>query len=202
MTLRLVSSNLKKQFEDFTKGLIIPLSRIGVKPNHLTVLGLVAAVITAWFYVNHTNNQFMVVFAGLMILVSGFLDAIDGILARSTDNVTRFGGFFDSVFDRYSDLIILSGIIIGKLIDPITGLASLIGSVMVSYTRSRAEAEGIKMSGVGFAERAERMILLAVSSMISFFWIEALRWGIIVLTVAAHITVIQRIIYFKKEVEN
>ena len=202
MTLRLVSSNLKKQFEDFTKGLIIPLSRIGVKPNHLTVLGLVAAVITAWFYVNHTNNQFMVVFAGLMILVSGFLDAIDGILARSTDNVTRFGGFFDSVFDRYSDLIILSGIIIGKLIDPITGLASLIGSVMVSYTRSKAEAEGIKMSGVGFAERAERMILLAVSSMISFFWIEALRWGIIVLTVAAHITVIQRIIYFKKEVEN
>lgn len=202
MTLRLVSSNLKKQFEDFTKGLIIPLSRIGVKPNHLTVLGLVAAVITAWFYVNHTSNQFMVVFAGLMILVSGFLDAIDGILARSTDNVTRFGGFFDSVFDRYSDLIILSGIIIGNLIDPITGLASLIGSVMVSYTRSRAEAEGIKMSGVGFAERAERMILLAVSSMISFFWIEALRWGIIVLTVAAHITVIQRIIYFKKEVEN
>ena len=202
MTFRLVSSNLKKQFEDFTKSLIIPLSRIGVKPNHLTVLGLVAAVITAWFYVNHTNNQFMVVFAGLMILVSGFLDAIDGILARSTDNVTRFGGFFDSVFDRYSDLIILSGIIIGNLIDPITGLASLIGSVMVSYTRSRAEAEGIKMSGVGFAERAERMILLAVSSMISFFWIEALRWGIIVLTVAAHITVIQRIIYFKKEVEN
>ena len=202
MTFRLVSSNLKKQFEDFTKGLIIPLSRIGVKPNHLTVLGLVAAVITAWFYVNHTSNQFMVVFAGLMILVSGFLDAIDGILARSTDNVTRFGGFFDSVFDRYSDLIILSGIIIGNLIDPITGLASLIGSVMVSYTRSRAEAEGIKMSGVGFAERAERMILLAVSSMISFFWIEALRWGIIVLTVAAHITVIQRIIYFKKEVEN
>jgi len=202
LTLRLVSSNLKKQFEDFTKGLIIPLSRIGVKPNHLTVLGLVAAVITAWFYVNHTSNQFMVVFAGLMILVSGFLDAIDGILARSTDNVTRFGGFFDSVFDRYSDLIILSGIIIGKLIDPITGLASLIGSVMVSYTRSKAEAEGIKMSGVGFAERAERMILLAVSSMISFFWIEALRWGIIVLTVAAHITVIQRIIYFKKEVEN
>ena len=202
MTLRLVSSNLKKQFEDFTKGLIIPLSRIGVKPNHLTVLGLVAAVITAWFYVNHTSNQFMVVFAGLMILVSGFLDAIDGILARSTDNVTRFGGFFDSVFDRYSDLIILSGIIIGKLIDPITGLASLIGSVMVSYTRSKAEAEGIKMSGVGFAERAERMILLAVSSMISFFWIEALRWGIIVLTVAAHITVIQRIIYFKKEAEN
>jgi archaetidylinositol phosphate synthase len=198
----LVSSNLKKQFEDFTKGLIIPLSRIGVKPNHLTALGLVAAVITAWFYVNHTSNQFMVVFAGLMILVSGFLDAIDGILARSTDNVTRFGGFFDSVFDRYSDLIILSGIIIGKLIDPITGLASLIGSVMVSYTRSRAEAEGIKMSGVGFAERAERMILLAVSSMISFFWVEALRWGIIVLTVAAHITVIQRIIYFKKEVEN
>jgi len=202
LTLRLVSSNLKKQFEDFTKGLIIPLSRIGVKPNHLTVLGLVVAVITAWFYVNHTSNQFMVVFAGLMILVSGFLDAIDGILARSTDNVTRFGGFFDSVFDRYSDLIILSGIIIGNLIDPITGLASLIGSVMVSYTRSRAEAEGIKMSGVGFAERAERMILLAVSSMISFFWIEALRWGIIVLTVAAHITVIQRIIYFKKEVEN
>jgi phosphatidylglycerophosphate synthase len=184
------------------KTLVIPLGKIGIKPNHLTVLGLITALVTAWFYSNHVNNSLMLVFAGIMILVSGLLDALDGILARSTDQVTSFGGFFDSVIDRYSDLVIISGIIIGKLIHPVIGLAALIGSVMVSYTRSRAEAEGVSMSGVGFAERAERMIFLSFSSIVSFFWIDALKWGIILLTLLSNFTVIQRILYFKKEVEK
>ncbi|MBD3206890.1 CDP-alcohol phosphatidyltransferase family protein [Candidatus Bathyarchaeota archaeon] len=198
----MVSSNLKKHFESMFKTLVIPLGKIGIKPNHLTVLGLITALVTAWFYSNHVNNSLMLVFAGIMILVSGLLDALDGILARSTDQVTSFGGFFDSVIDRYSDLVIISGIIIGKLIHPVIGLAALIGSVMVSYTRSRAEAEGVSMSGVGFAERAERMIFLSFSSIVSFFWIDALKWGIILLTLLSNFTVIQRILYFKKEVEK
>jgi archaetidylinositol phosphate synthase len=198
----LVSSNLKKRFEEKTKTLVLPLSRIGVKPNHLTLFGLIAAAITILLYILHTSNPITLVLAGIMILLSGFIDAIDGVLARNTGQVTRFGGFLDSVIDRYSDLFIISGAIIGGIVEPLTGLIALIGSVMVSYTRARAEAEGVKMSGVGFAERAERLIFLAVCSIISFFWIKIMSWGILILAVVTNLTVLQRILYFKKEVEK
>jgi archaetidylinositol phosphate synthase len=144
----------------------------------------------------------MLALAGLMILFSGFIDAIDGVLARYTGQVTRFGGFLDSVLDRYSDLFILSGIIIGRLVEPYVGLIAMIGSVMVSYTRARAEAEGVRMEGVGFAERAERLIFLAICSIISLFWIKILEWGVIIMAIATNLTVLQRILYFKKEVEK
>jgi len=184
------------------KALVLPFSRIGVKPNHLTLLGLIAAAITILLYVLHTSNPITLVLAGLMILLSGFIDAIDGVLARNSDQVTRFGGFLDSVTDRYSDLFIISGLIIGGLVKPLIGLIALIGSVMVSYTRARAEVEGVKMSGVGFAERAERLIFLAICSIISFFWIKVMEWGVLIMAIATNLTVIQRILYFKKELEK
>jgi archaetidylinositol phosphate synthase len=198
----LVSSNLKKQFEAATKALVKPLSKIGLTPNHITILGVLVALITAWFYIKYVKNPIMLIYAGLTILLSGLLDAIDGVLARTTNKVSRFGGFFDSVSDRYSDLITISGIIISGLSDPLTGLAALIGTVMVSYTRARAEAEGVNMTGVGFAERAERMIFLAACSIASYFWLDALKWGLLLLAIITHITIIQRAIYFKKEAEK
>ena len=198
----MVSSAFKKQFEEIVKKIVVPLAGIGITPNFITAMGLVVAAAAAWFYTTWNGNRLFPVYAALMILVSGFLDAIDGVLARNTGKVTRFGGFFDSVLDRYSDILLLSGLIIGGLCNTIAGLLALAGSLMVSYTRSRAEMEGVKMAGVGFFERAERLLFLAVCSVAAYWWLPALEYGVIILAILVHITLIQRVLYFKKVVER
>ncbi len=85
-----------------------------------------------------------------------------------------FGGFLDSLLDRYADAIILSGVIIGELCDPFIGLTAMMGSLLVSYARARAEAAGVKMEAVGIAERAERLIIIAAASFLSIAWQQAL----------------------------
>lgn len=198
----MVSSVFKKQFEEVAKKFIKPLDMMGITPNHITVAGLLVAVFSAWFYADWDGNRYYLIYGALMILLSGLLDAVDGVLARTTGTVSRFGGFFDSVIDRYSDLLILSGIIISGTCSVAAGLVAMAGSLMVSYTRSRAEMEGVKMAGVGFFERAERMIFLVICSFAAYWWLEALNYGVIILAIVTHITLIQRVLYFKKEVEK
>jgi archaetidylinositol phosphate synthase len=198
----LVSSVFKKQFEEVARKFIKPLELMGITPNHITVAGLIVAIFSAWFYADWDGNRLYLVYGALLILLSGLLDAVDGVLARTTGKVTRFGGFFDSVMDRYSDMVILSGIIIGGICNVAAGLTAIAGSLMVSYTRSRAEMEGVKMAGVGFFERAERMMFLVLCSLVAYWWIEALYYGVIILAIITHITLVQRVLYFKKEVEK
>ena len=144
------------------RGAVIPLGRLGVTPNMLTVLGVIISLSTAYLFTLSSKNKEFLIYCGSLILLSGFVDAIDGILARSINRVTRFGGYFDSVADRYSDAVIYTGIIAAGLCNQIIGLIALFGSLLVSYTRARAEMEGIKMAGIGLGERAERMILLSL----------------------------------------
>jgi archaetidylinositol phosphate synthase len=198
----LVSSRLKKQFEQTITKLVIPLSSVGITPNHLTLIGFFFSLVAAYVYLTWQFNAERLLIAGFLILLSGFIDAIDGILARSTGEVTLFGGFLDSVSDRYSDAVVISGLILGGLCDSIIGITALIGSLMVSYTRSRAEADGIKMAGIGLAERGERMIFLALCSAAAYWWQPALNWGVLILGILTHFTVIQRGLHFKKEVER
>jgi archaetidylinositol phosphate synthase len=198
----LVSSKLKKQFEETVRAFVKPLDKIGITPNILTILGVLVAVWTAYGYTLASINKAYMIYGGLLILLSGFLDAVDGVLARSTGKVTRFGGFFDSVSDRYSDAIIYTGIIVAGLCNQLMGIIALFSSMLVSYTRARAEMEGVKMAGIGLAERAERMIFLSLCSFAAYWWTPALNYGIISLAILAHITIVQRILYFKKEIEK
>lgn len=198
----MVSSKLKERFENIVKGFVTPLGGFGVTPNHLTMLGIVLAGVTAYMYTLVPGNKNYLLYAAGMFLVSGFIDAIDGVLARSTGKVTRFGGFFDSVADRYSDAIVYSGVIAAGLCDLWFGLLALFGSMLVSYARARAEMEGIKMAGIGLAERAERMTFLALCTAVSYWYPQALNIGIMILAALAHLTVLQRSLYFKKEIER
>ncbi|MGF3522619.1 MAG: CDP-alcohol phosphatidyltransferase family protein, partial [Candidatus Bathyarchaeia archaeon] len=91
------------------------------------------------------------------------------------------------------------GIIIGGLCDPIAGLIALSGSLMVSYSRARAEAAGIKMETIGIAERPERIIILAVSTLCAIFWAPALNIGVVVLAVLSNFTVLQRGLHVYKK---
>ena len=137
--------------------------------------------------------------APIFLLASGFCDALDGALARLYGTSTVFGGFLDSLLDRYADAVVLVGIIAGGLLyDSFWGIVAIIGSIMVSYTRARAEAAGVKMETVGLAERAERIIILAFASFLNLSWVDGLFWGVVVLAFLTNLTVLQRIYYFKK----
>ncbi len=194
----LVSSRLKKQFEGIVSAGVKPFADAGVTPNMVTFLGLLASLASAWCYFAWTASPILLPAAGLLILLSGLFDAVDGVIARTTEKVTAFGGFFDSVSDRYADAFVLAGVTLGGLCNPIAGLLALIGSLMVSYTRSRAEAAGVAMSGVGLAERAERMVILAAVTFLAVFWLPILNYGIMLLAILAHLTVIQRAMHFRK----
>jgi archaetidylinositol phosphate synthase len=198
----LVSSALKKRFETTVRSIVKPLAAMGVTPNQVTVLGLAVALVSAWLYAGWDGDRLRLVYGALTILLSGFLDAIDGVLARGTGRASRFGGFLDSVADRYSDAMVLSGITVGGLCNLPAGLLALLGSLMVSYTRSRAEAEGVEMAGVGLFERAERMTFLAACSVAAYWWLHALDYGVMAFAAMAHVTVAQRALHFKKRVEK
>ena len=195
----MVSSKFKEKFEGWVAGGVRPLVSLGITPNALTILGLAASFISALCYISWRTNRLFLPLAGALILLSGLIDAIDGVLARSTGRVSVFGGFLDSVSDRYSDAVVLSAIVYAGLCHPAWGLAAIVGSLMVSYTRARAEAAGVKMAAVGFAERAERMVFLALTSMAAYYNLQILYWGVVVLAVVAQFTVLQRAAHFYKE---
>jgi archaetidylinositol phosphate synthase len=174
------------------------LHNLGLNPNQVSILGIILAVLSAITYWQWKLNSLLLILAPLLMLASGLLDALDGALARLYGEATNFGGFFDSLLDRYADAVIICGIILGGLTEVSWGLAALMGSMLVSYARARAEAAGVKMESVGLAERAERIVLLALASFLSFVWLDALSWGVLVLAILTNLTVIQRAIYFHK----
>ena len=174
----------------------------GLTPNHLTVLGLLFAYLSAIMYWVSGFNQSALIAALVFLLISGFLDALDGVLARLFGEVTVFGGFLDSLLDRYADAFVFLGIILGWLqTNPFWifwGFTAMVGSLLVSYSRARAEAAGIKMESVGLAERAERIIILVVATLLNIVWADALRWSMLLLAILTNLTVLQRAVYFRK----
>lgn len=187
---------MKERFNQWIKAEARFLHRLGLSPNDVTALGLLLSLCSALLYLNWRRSPLMLPVAGVLLLSSGFFDALDGAIARMFGEVTTFGGFLDSLLDRYSDAAVLAAITLGGLCDPFWGLSALIGSLLVSYSRARAEAGGVRMASIGFAERAERMVFIAFLSLVSPLWMGALWWGMILLALMVHVTVIQRAHYF------
>lgn len=198
----MVSSRLKKKFEEWVATRVGVLASVGLTPNAVTLLGLVASLAAAWCYLNWRLSGLMLPAAAGLVLLSGLLDALDGALARACGGASAFGGFLDSVTDRYSDAVVLSAVVVSGLCDPAWGLAAVVGSMMVSYARARAEAAGVGMAAVGFTERAERMLLLAAVTFAAYFWLEVLGWGVVLLAALSHLTVLQRAFHFHRETKR
>lgn len=177
------------------------LHRAGFKPNTVSVTGLIFALASAVAYATWKSyHPLTLLLAAILLLLSGFCDAIDGVIARRYGEATAFGGFLDSLLDRYSDAIIIAGIIIGELCSLFWGFLALIGSLLVSYCRARAEAAGVSMETVGLAERAERILIISIFTLASIFHNPqfTLNIGIIILAILTNFTVIQRLLYFYK----
>jgi archaetidylinositol phosphate synthase len=135
--------------------------------------------------------------ATIVVLIAGFFDALDGAYARATDRVTELGGFIDSVLDRYSDAVIIVTIIFAGLCNVVWGIVALVGFLLVSYSRARVEAYGVKHFLVGFAERPLRLLLIAIALLLQNCYPNIVNYMIIVLAVMTHLTVLQRAIYAK-----
>jgi len=196
-------TKLKKQIQQLLTSQANAAHKIGLTPNRISVIGFILALASAVSYAETTpQTPWLLILAVVFLLASGFCDTLDGIVARTFQQTTVFGGFFDSVLDRYADAAVYTAIIVAGLVNPVWGLAALAGSMMVSYTRARAEAVGIKMESVGLAERAERMLILAAVSIIAFFWLPALGYGIALLAVLANLTVIQRALHVYKTLKK
>jgi len=163
------------------------LSLAKIHPNALTFIGLMINIYAA---VLLARGRFLS--AGLVIIGAGIFDMVDGRVARATGQVTRFGGFFDSVMDRYSDLALLMGLLvyyanIGRNFYVVLTAVVMTASVMISYTRSRSE-NAIPSCKVGFLERPERIVLLIIGAL--FDRMASVLW---VIAVIGNITVIHRI---------
>jgi len=185
-------TKLKKKVQDMLASEARVAHRIGLTPNMVSATGLTLAFFSAAAYAIAQNQPLWIFLATVLLLASGFCDTLDGVIARTFQQQSVFGGFLDSLLDRYADAAVYAGVIIGGLCNPLWGLAALAGSMLVSYSRARAEAVEIKMESVGVAERAERMLILAIVSFAAIFWLPALNIGIILLAVLSNLTVLQR----------
>ncbi len=188
-------SKLKEKIQSLLSAEARVAHKMGLSPNVVSVIGLIFSIFSAAAYLVSFNQTWLLFIAAALLLISGFCDVLDGVLARTYDQESNFGGFFDSLIDRYSESVVYIGIIVGGLCEPFWGILSLTGSLLVSYSRARAEAIGIKMMSIGLMERAERIILLIASSMVAFFWFPALNIGIISLAILVHFTVLERALY-------
>jgi archaetidylinositol phosphate synthase len=178
--------------------------RIGLTPNMISAIGIILAFFSAIAYLEWQERPSYLLLATVLLLLSGFCDALDGALARLYQQTTAFGGFLDSLLDRYADAAVYVGIIIGGLCDALWGLIALTGSLLVSYSRARAEADNIKMESIGIVERAERIIILAITSIIAIFWqpTTAMNAGIILLAILSNLTVLQRSLHVHKKLKK
>jgi CDP-diacylglycerol--glycerol-3-phosphate 3-phosphatidyltransferase len=170
-----------------------------ISPNVLTFIGLVINTGAAIFFgfANSHNYVRFFLYAGLVIIGAGIFDMVDGRVARQTDQVTVFGAFFDSVIDRYSDVVLFLGLLVfyargNRFFYVVLTAFVMITSLMVSYTRARSEAL-IGSCKVGFMERPERVVLIILGALFERW--DAMAPALWVLAVLSTITVIHRISY-------
>lgn len=191
----MISSRIGDGAQVLLRGIIRALIVFRVRPNHLTMAGFVMSIVVAVIF---AEGKFRL--AGVVLIIAGLFDMVDGMVARKIGAETKFGAFFDSIMDRYSDLIMYLGLIIyyGRA-ERITYVVLvgivMMGSVLTSYARARAECL-IPKCKVGFLERPERIVLLIIGS---FYFMDPVLW---VIAVLGNWTVVHRILYTRAELQG
>lgn len=174
------------------------LAKTKVTPDQVTLFGFTVNCAVAYLIAGGLLSYVMI---GILIWTAGFFDALDGSVARITGRVTIFGNYLDSVLDRYSDSIIYLGILarflrLGQTNYVILAAAAMIGSLTVSYARAKAESLDLECE-VGLMPRTARVAVLGAS-----FCIGQVFWGLLMIAVLSHLTVLQRILYVRKSLQK
>ena len=195
---RIIPEKLQNIFLKILSPLVHLLTKWGVSPNSISIAGLVITVLAALAF-----TAGYIRLGGVLILLGGLCDTFDGVIARSAGKATRYGAFFDSVIDRYSVLIMFFGIaahfvLIEDYLTSIVIFLAMCGSIMVSYSRARAESLGFTAK-IGIMQRAERIVLLGFGALIH---ITALKIAIWLVAILANLTALQRIRHVSRQDAN
>ena len=195
------SRHIQQRVRQFVTMIVRPLAGLGVTPNTLTVLGLILSILTAVIIA-----QGLFLAGGLLVLFAGIFDMFDGAMARARNASTTFGAFFDSTLDRYSESIILFGLLFYALQMPVMQdrfwpfryeqpwmitlvFIAVVGSFMVSYAKARAEGLGLECK-TGLLARPERVVILAIGLLTG-----AIIWALVILAIFSNVTAIERIVH-------
>lgn len=203
------------------------IKKLGITPNHITLIGLLLNIVAALHLLNYFDQTSFsygdrLFGFGIILGFAGLMDTIDGRLARLYDMKSSFGAFFDSVVDRYSEFIMFMGILLyyyvfDNVLGIVLALVALMGSIMVSYNRSRAEALGVDCS-VGLMQRPERIVFIGIWSIIwgiiyhysavgnftlsSFEGADYFTLGMLFLAVSTNITALRRLFHSQNELKK
>ena len=184
---------LRRTFSSVLDGIAAFLLNLGLKPDHITLAGLCGNIAAAVLI-----SSGRLVWGGLAAALMGPLDALDGAMARKLGTPTRFGGFLDSVIDRYDELLLLGGVLVfftrsGNTPGIYLTYAAAAGSVLVSYMRARAEALGFD-GKVGLLTRVERYIILILGLLLNLT-----IYSVGIIAILGNATAVQRFLYVKKQ---
>tara|TARA_B100000745_G_scaffold105565_1_gene67480 strand:- start:1729 stop:2313 length:585 start_codon:yes stop_codon:yes gene_type:complete len=188
-------NNLRNSLKPYLQTIGKIFASTGISPNVWTAVGLIFAFISSLVY--GISLEFSLILGGILLLISGFFDIVDGQVARYTNKISKSGGFLDSIFDKIAEVAIFFGILLGGYTEPYLVILAISLSLLVSYTRAKADTLGIKLQGIGIGERAERLLVIAIVGMLGFM--EA---AIIIVIIIAAITLVQRIIVLAKNANN
>jgi len=207
-------------------------ARAGFTPNLASALAFLLSITSAYCFIrgglgsvgNLFESDFFLALAVALLLLSGLMDVVDGAIARLSHLTSAFGDFLDNVLDKYSDAIVLIALVVAGLVTPIVGLAALVGSFLVDYSRARTIGLGLKRTKVTIGERPFRMILISGAVSLQFvaqlaaatniivpignhlylheLFLSSIQWGVLVLAVLTHFSTIQIAIHAKKNLSK
>ena len=206
----MLSKTLKKSAGKVLEPLGKAIGKLGIKPNHITIAGLVLTLLAARFLCNKE-----IYYAFSIGLIACLFDGADGLVARSTGTSSIKGGYLDAVIDRYADCIAFSALILGGWMEPIKGvefisgevwaIIALAGAFQTSYSRAAAERLGVTQEGIGIIERPERWFILGMGLLIGELMEDVetiITWVVAFLAVFGNITVLQRMYHFWTEAKD
>ena len=167
----------------------------GLSANFWTLVGLVFALASALVY--GLGIEFGLIIGGILLLVSGFFDMVDGQVARATGKTSQKGSYLDSMFDKIAEVAIFLGLLVGGYAEPYLVMLAITLSLLVSYARAKSDALNIKLQGVGIGERAERLLVIAIIGIIGY-----MEPAVVIVVVIAGITLVQRMIITAKNIKE
>ena len=176
---------LRSRLQTFLSAVGAVFARTGLPPTAFTAVGVLVSFIAAAAY--SASGYTGELAGGVLVLVAGWFDIVDGAVAKATGKASKRGAFLDSTLDRVAEIALFAGVLIGGYSSPPVVLLALSLSLLVSYTRAKGDALGVSLSGVGVGERSERLLIIAVSSVIGLLWL-----GVVLVLAVALYTFLER----------
>jgi phosphatidylglycerophosphate synthase len=200
----LTLDDLRSKSLAVTEPLAALAERAGATPNVISLLSMIFALAAGALYYLSADGVSLLYLAALMVLLNSVFDAVDGALARRTGQAEPKGDFLDHVIDRYADMAILVGIVLAGYVSEAWGIFAVMGVLLTSYLGTQAQALRLGRLYGGIMGRADRLTLILAATIANALspgdvaGLSILGWAVILITVASHITALQRIVFIWK----